>query len=139
MTAQTYSKVLASNGESTIPLNFLIQGKRYRFVLKVQRFEKTVEKIDGMIHDKNASLKQITAAVADKLVEYSPADEHEAMVKQASTGGIQLSSKDKKQIVADAIKNNPGADLADLIKHITADGTMTAANARYLVTKALKK
>lgn len=138
MTTQTYSKVQAPNGESTIPLNFLIQDKRYRFVLKVQRFEQTVQRIDTAIHNQNASLKQIVALAGDALVSYTPVSEHEELIK-ASAAGATLSSKDKKTIIAEAIASNPGAALADLIKHVTADGTMTSANARYLLTKALAK
>lgn len=138
MTQNTYSKVQAANGESTIPLNFLIQDKRYRFVLKVQRFEQTVQRIDTAITNQNASLKQIIALAGDSLVEYSPVSEHEELVK-ASAAGASLSSKDKKTIIAEAIANNPGASLSDLIKHVTADGTMTPANARYLLTKAMAK
>lgn len=138
MTAHSYAKVQGANGESTIPLNFLIQDKRYRFVLKVQRFEQTVTRIDTAIHNQNASLKQIVALAGDSLVSYTPVSEHEELIKGAAAGAT-LSSKDKKTIIAEAVANNPGASLADLIKHVTADGTMTAANARYLLTKAMAK
>lgn len=137
-TPASYAKVQGANGENTIPLNFLIQDKRYRFVLKVQRFEQTVQRIDTAIHNQNASLKQIVALAGDSLVSYTPVSEHEELIKAASAGA-SLTSKDKKTIIAEAIANNPGASLSDLIKHVTADGTMTSANARYLLSKALSK
>lgn len=118
--------------EETIKFHKMIGGKLYPLEMRRQRFEQTVDRIDKAV-EKGATITEIRKMFADHIVSTkAQATAEPAKVTTEPVGN-------KQEIVAKIIAEYPDLAPGLLIKKIAATGAMTAANARYLVTKALNK
>ena len=124
-----------------IQMNFHIKGKDHTFKIHKQRFEKTVDGIDKMIHSGRHDVDSITRKfgnrfaappVAAKKVKAAPVDVVKAAAKSVTF--------DKAGHVRHIMNEYPGLGAGAIAKHASqsSGGGLTYANAFYLAKKEMK-
>lgn len=132
------------DGKDHIQMNFNIKGKSHTFKIHKNRFEKTVDGIDKMVHSGRHDVESITRKFGSHFVDKPTAavEPTKSKAKKVadvvrSVAGPSNSNFDKKAHVAKYFHQNPSSGTGTLAKSAaaTSGGNLTYANAFYLLKK----
>lgn len=132
-----------------IRMQFHVKGKDHVLHLRRQRFEKTVDSIDKMVHSGRHTIDQIKAKHAIHIVDVKEAPktakkaavENIKKVIARQRGPAKEGEFDKKaHVVAHIEKHGLTASTSSIAKSaaLASDGKLSYANAYYLASKHIK-
>ena len=132
------------DGKDHIQMNFNIKGKSHTFKIHKNRFEKTVDGIDKMVHSGRHDVESITRKFGSHFVDKPTATVEPVKSKAKKTAdvvksiaGPSNSSFDKKAHVAKHVNEYPQLSASAIAKTsaATSGGHLSYANAYFYARK----